>query len=90
MGASAYPSKIIKGKKMPGHMGDKNITTLSLLVVDVIPEENILLLRGAVPGAKNGIVFLKKSSRGKREDPKTEQKVSLNPLKASKRAARGL
>ncbi len=89
MGASAYPSKIIKGKKMPGHMGDKNVTAVGLLVVDVIPEENILLLRGAVPGAKNGFVSMKKSSRVRREERKGEQKLSLNPLKASKRAARG-
>ncbi|MDP7385475.1 MAG: 50S ribosomal protein L3 [Nitrospinota bacterium] len=89
MGASAYPSKIIKGKKMPGHMGDENVTAVGLLVVDVIPEDNILLLRGAIPGAKNGFVLMKKSSRVRREERKGEQKVSLNPLKASKRAARG-
>ncbi len=89
LGASAYPSKIIKGKKMPGHMGDKNVTAVGLLVVDVVPEDNILLLRGAVPGAKNGTVLMKKSIRGRREEQKGEQRVSLNPLKASKRAARG-
>jgi large subunit ribosomal protein L3 len=74
---------------MPGHMGDENVTAVGLLVVDVIPEDNILLLRGAIPGAKNGFVLMKKSSRVRREERKGEQKVSLNPLKASKRAARG-
>ena len=91
MGASAYPSKIIKGKKMPGQMGNEKVTTQGLLVVDVIPEENLLLLRGAVPGANNGFVVLRKSVKGNRgglEKPK-EQARSLNPLKASKRAARG-
>lgn len=91
MGASAYPSKIIKGKKMPGHMGDKQRTAIGLLVVDVIPEDNLLLIRGSVPGAKNGILLLRRSTRtgaGLDDKPK-EQVRSLNPLKASKRAARG-
>ncbi len=91
MGASAYPSKIIKGKKMPGQMGNARTTAQGLLVVDVIPEESLLLLRGAVPGANNGLLVLRKSARGNRgglEKPK-EQTRSLNPLKASKRAARG-
>ena len=91
MGASAYPSKIFKGKKMPGHMGSEKVTTQRLLVVDIIPEDNLLLLRGAVPGANNGFLVLRKSVKGNRgglEKPK-EQARSLNPLKASKRAARG-
>jgi len=91
MGASAYPSKIIKGKKMPGQMGSAKVTTQGLLVVDIVPEENLLLLRGAVPGASNGFLVLRKSVKGNRgglEKPK-EQTRSLNPLKASKRAARG-
>ena len=91
MGASAYPSKIIKGKKMPGQMGDRKTTAQGLLVVDIVPEENLLLLRGAVPGANGGFLVLRKSVKGNRgglERPK-EQTRSLNPLKASKRAARG-
>ncbi|MDA1000275.1 MAG: 50S ribosomal protein L3 [bacterium] len=91
MGSSAYPSKIIKGKKMPGHMGDKKTTIIGLLVVDVIPEDNVILLRGSVPGAKNGVLLLKRSTRtgaGLDDKPK-EQVRSMNPLKASKRAARG-
>ncbi len=91
MGASAYPSKIIKGKKMPGQMGNARLTAQGLLVVDVMPEDNLLLLRGAVPGANNGFLILRKSVKGNRgglERPK-EQARSLNPLKASKRAARG-
>ena len=91
LGASAYPSKIIKGKKMAGHMGNKAVTIEGLMVVDVVPEENILLVRGAVPGAKNGILMLRRSKKSKGrglEKPK-EQVRSLNPLKASKRAARG-
>ena len=91
MSASSFPSRIIKGKRLPGHMGAVQQTVQGLLVVDVQPESNALLIRGAVPGAKNGIVLLRRSIRVKRiglEKPK-EQVRSMNPLKASKRAARG-
>lgn len=58
IGSSAYPSRVIKGKKLPGHMGTDRKTVKSLTVVDVRPEENILLVKGAVPGAKNGLVSI--------------------------------
>lgn len=92
MSASSYPSRIFKGKRLPGHMGDRRKTVESLLVVDVLPEDNVILLRGAVPGANGGFVMLRRSSKGKKgglEKAQTEQVRSLNPLKASKRAARG-
>jgi large subunit ribosomal protein L3 len=56
IGASAWPSKVIKGQKMPGHMGGKNITQLGLKVVKVDEEKNLLLVKGSVPGHKNGYV----------------------------------
>lgn len=58
IGSSAYPSRVIKGKKMPGHMGTDRKTIKNLTVVDIRPEENILLVKGAVPGAKNGLVSI--------------------------------
>ena len=91
LGNAAYPGRIIKGKKMPGHMGSERVTTQSVLLVDLIPEDNLIFLRGSVPGANGGVVILRKSVKGQRgglEGPK-EQVRSLNPLKASKRAARG-
>lgn len=56
IGASAWPSKVIKGQKMPGHMGARNITQLGLKVVKVDEEKNLLLVKGSVPGHKNGYV----------------------------------
>lgn len=58
IGCSAWPSRVIKGKKMPGQMGNNVITTKNLTVVDIRDEDNILLLKGAVPGAKNGVISI--------------------------------
>ena len=63
IGCSASPSRVIKGRKMPGQMGNRNVTVKGLMVVDVRPEENIILIRGAVPGGRNGVVFIKKSGK---------------------------
>ncbi|MHB8791395.1 MAG: 50S ribosomal protein L3 [Desulfobulbaceae bacterium] len=56
IGCSAYPSRVVKGRKMPGHMGDNLVTQKNLKIVDIRAEENILLVHGAVPGAKNGLI----------------------------------
>jgi large subunit ribosomal protein L3 len=56
IGASATPSRVFKGIKMAGRMGGKRVTQLGLTVFDVDPEQNLLLVKGAVPGPKNGIV----------------------------------
>uniref|UniRef100_A0A832I6G8 Large ribosomal subunit protein uL3 n=1 Tax=Eiseniibacteriota bacterium TaxID=2212470 RepID=A0A832I6G8_UNCEI len=60
IGASAYPSRVIKGKRLPGHMGAANLTIKNLEVIGVDAEQNVLLVRGAVPGPPNGLVFIKK------------------------------
>ena len=59
MGANSSPSRIFKGKKMPGHMGAEQVTVQNLDVVLVDPERNVIAVRGAVPGPKGGIVYLK-------------------------------
>ena len=56
IGCSAWPSRVVKGRKLPGHMGDALVTEKNLKIVDIRPDENILLVHGAVPGAKNGLV----------------------------------
>ncbi len=57
-GMSAYPSKVIKGKKMPGRMGGKRETVKNSLIIDVRPGENLLLVRGGVIGAVNQMVLI--------------------------------
>lgn len=61
MGANSSPSRIFKGKKMPGHMGVKRVTVQNLTVVKVDAERGLLLLKGAVPGAKGGLLMIKDS-----------------------------
>ena len=60
IGASAYPSRVVKGKRLPGRMGGVNFTAKNLEVVGVDAEQNVLLVRGAVPGPSNGLVMVKK------------------------------
>lgn len=58
IGASSYPSRVFKGQRMAGRMGFTNVTIANLQIVRIMPEENLLLIRGAVPGAINSIVEL--------------------------------
>jgi len=58
IGCSAYPGRVIKGKKMPGRMGNDLKTLKNLTIVDIRVEDNILLVQGAIPGAKNGLVSI--------------------------------
>jgi large subunit ribosomal protein L3 len=63
IGASATPSRVFKGMKMAGRMGGKRVTQVGLVVHDVDPERNLLLVKGAVPGPKNGFVEVREESR---------------------------
>ena len=60
-GSNSTPSKVIKGLHMPGHYGHENVTIKNLTVVKVDTEKNVLLVRGAVPGPKGGLVTVKKA-----------------------------
>jgi large subunit ribosomal protein L3 len=59
IGASAYPSRVFKGMRMSGHMGDQQVTQAGLRVVRRDAENNLLLVRGAVPGAKDSVVVVR-------------------------------
>ena len=63
IGASATPSRVFKGIKMAGHMGARHVTQVGLTVVDRDAEENLLLIKGAVPGHKNGVVVVREDKR---------------------------
>ena len=60
IGQSAWPARVIKGKRMPGRMGNDRVTLKNLKVVDIKLEDNVILIKGAIPGSKTGIVELKK------------------------------
>src|SRR5205823_8665053 len=62
IGASATPSRVFKGIRGPGQMGNKRVTQRGLEVVDVVPDQNLLLLRGSVPGPRGGLVEIRSDS----------------------------
>lgn len=64
-GMATFPGRVLKGKRMPGQKGNKRITTMNLKIVDIRPEQNLMLVKGAIPGSSNGIVFIRKTNRGK-------------------------
>lgn len=61
MGGSSDPSRTFKNKKLPGHMGAENTTVLNLEVVKVMPERNVILIKGGIPGPNKGIVVIRNS-----------------------------
>jgi large subunit ribosomal protein L3 len=62
-GNATFPGRVIKGKRMPGQKGNKRVTALGLKIIDVRPEDNLIIIKGAVPGAKNGLVLIRKTNR---------------------------
>jgi large subunit ribosomal protein L3 len=61
IGCSAWPSRVVKGKKLPGQFGNVRKTVKNLMIVDIRPEEQLILLKGAIPGAESGIVTINKT-----------------------------
>jgi len=64
IGQCAWPSKVFKGKKMAGQMGNKKVTCINVEILDVRLDDNLLILKGQVPGPKNGIIMVRKQNRG--------------------------
>jgi large subunit ribosomal protein L3 len=64
IGSSAYPSRVFKGMRGPGRMGGERVTVKNLLVVKVDAEQNLIYVRGAVPGANNSYVAIRRAKRG--------------------------
>ncbi len=64
IGSSSYPSRVWKNKSLPGQMGNERVTVQRLKVVESRPEENLLFISGAVPGADGGLVVVRKSKKG--------------------------
>ena len=60
IGAASYPARVFKGMRMAGQMGNNNVKIENLEIMKVIPEQNILVIKGAVPGAKNSYVKIER------------------------------
>lgn len=91
-GQCATPSRILKGKTMPGRMGSERVTVQSLRVMEVDLESNVVLVKGAVPGHKRGLIEVKKSRKKAWRDltVKSENVAKKrNPMKQSKAKAKG-
>jgi len=78
-GASAYPSRVMKGKKLPGHMGNKRVTVMNLKVIQADKENNLLVVKGAVPGARGGYLLIKKANFNP-ESPIPDQIKAEQPI----------
>ena len=63
IGGASTPARVFRGQKMPGHLGHERVTTLNLKVIKVDPERNLLLIRGAVPGPRGGLVMVRSAIR---------------------------
>lgn len=87
IGASAFPSRVLKGMRAAGHMGHARVTTRNLRVVAVDAEENILAVRGAVPGPNGGYVVIRAAIKAPRQRRGFAGATTVDPLKASKKRA---
>ena len=85
MGSSTDPSRIMPGKKQAGHMGVEQVTVQNLDVVKVDAELNLIAIRGAVPGPKGGIIYIKDTVKTQPVKKGKGAGVSVNPQKASAR-----
>jgi large subunit ribosomal protein L3 len=87
IGSSAFPSRVFKGMRMSGHMGVDRVTVRNLRVLGVDRDENLLVVEGAVPGAKDAYVVISKAKKPPRERRGFGGAGTIDPLKASKRQA---
>ncbi|SEG49420.1 LSU ribosomal protein L3P [Bryocella elongata] len=87
IGASSFPSRVFPGQRMPGHFGDAQITVRNLRIRGIDVEDNLLMVEGAVPGAKDGYVLVSKSKAPPRERRGFAGTETKDALKASKKAA---
>jgi large subunit ribosomal protein L3 len=88
IGSSAFPSRVFKGMRMSGHMGNARITMRNARVLGVDKEDNLLVVEGGVPGPNGGYVIITKAKRPPRERRGFAGAATVDPLKAAKRAAK--
>jgi large subunit ribosomal protein L3 len=92
VGANTYPGRVLRGKTMPGHMGDVRVTVHNLRVMHVDLDANMLLVKGAIPGCKNGLVTVERSFKKAYRSFDEKKEVVIhkrNPMKQAKAKAKG-
>ena len=88
IGSSAFPSRVFKGMRMSGHMGNERVTVRNLRVLGVDREDNLLVVEGSVPGPEGGYLVITKAKHPPRERRGFAGAATIDPLKAAKRAAK--
>jgi large subunit ribosomal protein L3 len=88
IGSSAFPSRVFKGMRMSGHMGNIRVTQRNLRVLGVDKDENLLVVEGSVPGPQGGYILISKAKKPPRERRGFAGSATVDPLKAAKRAAK--
>src|SRR5436309_14698387 len=88
IGSSAFPSRVFKGMRMSGHMGNEQVTARNLRVIGVDKDENLLVVEGSVPGPQGGYIVITKAKKSPRERRGFAGAATVDPLKAAKRAAK--
>jgi large subunit ribosomal protein L3 len=88
IGSSAFPSRVFKGMRMSGHMGNARITTRNLRILGVDKDDNLLVVEGSVPGPNGGYLIINKAKKPPRERRGFAGSATVDPLKAAKRAAK--
>jgi len=88
IGSSAFPSRVFKGMRMSGHMGNQQVTMRNLRVLGVDKDENLLVVEGSVPGPQGGYIVITKAKKPPRERRGFAGAATVDPLKAAKRAAK--
>jgi len=88
IGSSAFPSRVFKGMRMSGHMGNARVTVRNLRVLGVEKDDNLLVVEGSVPGPNGGYLVITKAKKPPRERRGFAGATTIDPLKAAKRAAK--
>src|SRR6266571_1535146 len=88
IGSSAFPSRVFKGMRMSGHMGNERVTVRNLRILGVEKDDNLLVVEGSVPGPNGGYLVIMKAKKPPRERRGFAGAATVDPLKAAKRAAK--
>jgi len=88
IGSSAFPSRVFKGMRMSGHLGNARVTARNLRILGVDKDDNLLVVEGSVPGPNGGYLVINKAKRPPRERRGFAGAATVDPLKAAKRAAK--
>ncbi len=87
IGATTSPGRVFKGMRMAGHMGNRRVTVQNLEVFDVDPEHNLLLIKGAIPGGRNGLLLIQKSKRQNSKEATKKAPASAEEVREKEESA---